>query len=332
VAEPDAVSQHSKDRVPRPAARLGVLIAGAALGAPAAAGTLFAYLARLSWAFDLFSHWRVQYTLLLLASTVLLLAARRWRLALLPAALAALNLAAVLPVYRGGGDYTTPGRPLRLVSANIEASNTHSDKVLDLVAQEDPDVLVLTEFTYRWFDDLHDLDARYPDRVLLPHDDNFGIALYSRLPIVDWQPLEAFDADLRGVLAHLSASGRTFTLIAVHTVPPIGGEASRLRNRQLRQLARLARGVSGPLLLAGDLNTSPWSPNFADLLSESGLRDSRRGFGVEPTWPSFFPPPMRTPIDHCLAPPTVRILDRCVGPYTGSDHLPIVVDFALPGE
>ena len=177
---------------------------------------------------------------------------------------------------------------------------------------------------------VRDLEARYPVRLQLPHEDNFGIGVYSRLPMVDWQPLEAFDADLRGVQARLNVDGRTFTLVAVHAAPPIGGEASRFRNRQLRQLARLAVATNGPLVLAGDLNTSPWSPHFADLLQESRLRDSRRGFGIEPTWPSFLWP-MRTPIDHCLVSPTVRIIDRQVGPATGSDHLPIVVDFAVAG-
>ncbi len=318
-------------RVPRPTVRLALLVAGGLIGLPAAAGTLFATASRLGWSLDLFSHWRAQYAMLLLVSTALLLAARRWRLAMLPATLAALNLSIVLPVYWGGGDHTASGHTYRLVSANIEASNTHAEKVLDLVRREDPDVLILLEFTPRWMEQLHDLEDRYPVHLLLPHDDNFGIGVYSRLPLVDWQPLEAINPDLWGLRARLDADGRTVTLIAVHTAPPIGGTASRLRNRQLRQLAELAARTQAPLILAGDLNTSPYSPHFADLLKHSRLHDSRRGFGIEPTWPDL-PWPLRTPIDHCLVTPDVRIIDRRVGPPTGSDHRPIMVDFALGGE
>ncbi len=308
-----------------------MLAAGALLGGPAALATLFASSARLGWTLDLFSHWRPQYTILLIVSTALLLAARRWKLALLPAAFAALNLASVLPVYWGGGDHNVHGQTYRLVSANVEASNTRADHVLAMLKRERPDIAILLEFTPRWLDDLHDLDALYPNRVLLPQKDNFGIAVYSRLPLVDWQPLEETDPDLWGVLAHVQADGRTFTLIAVHTAPPMDGEATQLRDRQLRQLAPLAHGLPGPVVLAGDMNTSPWSPHFADLIEDSGLRDSRRGFGIEPTWPNL-PWPLRTPIDHCLVTPGVRIIDRRVGPATGSDHRPIVVDFALPGD
>jgi len=328
MAQPDARPQDGKRRVPRPAVRLGVLTAAGLIGVPPMLGTLFASAARFGWALDLFSHWRMQYSCLLAASAVLLLAARRWRLALLPAAFAALNLALVVPVYWGGGDHAAHGRTYRLVSANIEASNTQSAKVLDLIRREDPDIAILIEFTPRWMDELHDLDARYPVHLLLPHKDNFGIALYSRLPLTAWEPLEAFDADLRGVRASFSLDGRPLTLIAVHAAPPIGNSASRLRNRQLRQLGDLAAGAQAPLLLAGDLNTSPWSPHFGDLLKASRLRDSRRGFGIQATWPAPIWP-MRTPIDHCLVSPGIRVVDRRVGADTGSGHLPIVVDFAL---
>lgn len=312
-------------------ARTVAALAATAIGVPPAVGTLLGPLGRAGWLLDLFSHWRVQYFWLLAASTVLLLAARKWRLALLPAALAALNLALVAPAYWGGGDHSAHGRTYRLVAANIHSLNTQTAKVRDLLEREDPDVAVLTEFTPRWMYELRDLDAKYPVHLLLPHEDNFGTAVYSRLPLTGWQSLEAFDPDLRGVSANFSLDGRPLALLAVHAAPPLGSWASRLRNRQFRQLSHLAAGAQVPLLLAGDLNTSPWSPFFDDLLKASGLRDSRRGFGIQATWPAARWL-MGIPLDHCLASASIRIVDRRVGPDIGSDHLPIIVDFALPGE
>ena len=78
----------------------------------------------------------------------------------------------------------------------------------------------------------------------------------------------------------------------------------------------------------GDLNTTSWSPFFSDLIEESGLRDSRKGFGIQTTWPDglFL---LRIPIDHCLVSKDISVLDRRVGPSIGSDHFPVTVDLVL---
>ena len=62
------------------------------------------------------------------------------------------------------------------------------------------------------------------------------------------------------------------------------------RNEQLLKLAEFARQTPHPLLLLGDLNLTPWSPYFERLLAGSGLRDSRDGRGLFPTWPVGWPP------------------------------------------
>ena len=98
-------------------------------------------------------------------------------------------------------------------------------------------------------------------------------------------------------------------------------------------MAELARSIGqvGPLVLIGDFNCTPWSPAFRKLVSYSGLRDSRRGLGVQPTWPSPFGP-FGIPIDHALVSKDLHVIDRSVGPQVGSDHRGIVVGLALKPE
>ena len=81
-------------------------------------------------------------------------------------------------------------------------------------------------------------------------------------------------------------------------------------------------------MVVGDLNTSPWSPVFHDLLRASGLRDGRAGHGIQPTWPSLFPL-LWTPIDHCLVSRGLIVQRFQRGPYVGSDHFPLIVDITL---
>src|SRR5262249_10954958 len=110
-----------------------------------------------------------------------------------------------------------------------------------------------------------------------------------------------------------------------------GPKALEDRNRELAALAQLASRTPAPLVLMGDLNTTSWSPYFQDLVRDSGLVDSRRGFGVCATWPAL-PMPARIPIDHCLVSPDITVLNRRVGPEVGSDHRGILIDLALPRE
>jgi endonuclease/exonuclease/phosphatase (EEP) superfamily protein YafD len=59
----------------------------------------------------------------------------------------------------------------------------------------------------------------------------------------------------------------------------------------------------------------------------SRLRDSREGFGIQPTWLSNKPLFM-VPIDHVLVSEGINIHKRFTGPDIGSDHRPVIVDFS----
>jgi endonuclease/exonuclease/phosphatase family metal-dependent hydrolase len=67
---------------------------------------------------------------------------------------------------------------------------------------------------------------------------------------------------------------------------------------------------------------------FQAFLHDTGLRDTRRGRGVQPTWPAWLPL-AQVPIDHALVSAGVRVHARFVGGRVGSDRLPIVRDFSL---
>jgi endonuclease/exonuclease/phosphatase (EEP) superfamily protein YafD len=106
------------------------------------------------------------------------------------------------------------------------------------------------------------------------------------------------------------------------------GSANR-RNEQLEALARHARATTSlPLVVVGDLNVSPFSPQFRHLLEEGRLRSAADGFGWQPTWPSFLLP-AGIQIDHALVSPAVTVKAFSRGPFDGSDHRPIVVDVLL---
>ncbi len=81
----------------------------------------------------------------------------------------------------------------------------------------------------------------------------------------------------------------------------------------------------------GDLNITPWSPFFTDLLRDGQLHDGRRGFGILPTWEKLAGM-VRIPIDHVLHSEGVAITDLRVLPGNGSDHRPIVFEARIGNE
>jgi endonuclease/exonuclease/phosphatase (EEP) superfamily protein YafD len=82
------------------------------------------------------------------------------------------------------------------------------------------------------------------------------------------------------------------------------------------------------VILFGDLNVTPWSPYFADLLKHGGLKDTSQGRGLFGSWPSWLPG-LRIPLDHCLTSPAILVADKRLGPKVGSDHLPMMIDLIV---
>ncbi|MEE8238524.1 MAG: endonuclease/exonuclease/phosphatase family protein, partial [Nitrososphaerales archaeon] len=96
----------------------------------------------------------------------------------------------------------------------------------------------------------------------------------------------------------------------------------------ITEVSKSVSDQEDPILLLGDLNITPWSPIFKDFLRSTGLRDSREGFGLQPSWPTWFPPAW-IPIDHVLVSSNVTVYDRKIERDIGSDHYPVIVDFSV---
>jgi len=217
---------------------------------------------------------------------------------------------------------------LQLYSANLLRSNTEYDAVIAQVQAESPDVVILLEATHTWAENLQPLIEAYPYSFLKPQDDYFGILMMSRFPIVDREVLYLCDVEVPTLHAVLQVGAHRVSVVGTHPpAPPLRNEI-RWRNQQLEGLACLAAARTRPFVVAGDLNLTSFHPYFKFLLREGNLKDSRRGFGVQPTWPVKVGP-LGITLDHCLTSEEWQVLDRKVLPAVGSDHAPILLDLAL---
>jgi len=293
------------------------------------AATLFGFAGAMWWAFDLFSHFRVQYVVaaLLLALVLSVLCRDRW--VLLAVALGAANLLPVVPLFLHPPEAVPEksGHRLRLMSFNVFGFNRQDARMLEYVRRERPDVLVLLEITPEWLPSIRQLAADYPHRWINAGNAVTGIAVLSRAAPQHSNTLDLARNGVPSYLLTFESDGGSISVLGTHLSWPFGEHNAKVRNSQLAALAQLARDHTGPLVIVGDLNITSFSPVFQQALREGGLRRCVPDAGLTPTWPARVPP-LFIQIDHCLATAGVQAWGFEVGEYLGSDHYPITVEVA----
>jgi endonuclease/exonuclease/phosphatase (EEP) superfamily protein YafD len=310
---------------------VGVLLATAA-----------AWLGRVHWVFDLFTHWRPAY-LLLSAMCLLLLLVLRARLTWSVAALLAVIIHAwavvpwYLPVDRHGAAATEAvGQHLVVVVANVYTANEDHAAVLAMLDREQPDLFAVMEVNQRWVRALGAIHDRYPHRVVEPRADNFGIAVYSRLPLRDAQVMQLGPVGVPSIVARVEwPEGKPVHLVVTHPLPPMSADNFEARNAQLAAVGQWVltqrSQAGGEHLILGDLNATMWSPWYEAMRDATGSVNARRGFGIQGTWPSGGLTALRIPIDHALVSLGIGVIDCRALPTVGSDHLPLRLVVSVPG-
>jgi len=302
------------------------------LQAAAFAATLISlagFLGALNWRLDILSHFRIQYALVFLLLALVFALGRRWKPFAGSLAMALVNGLPVLffllpPAPPGPQDIPS----IRAMLANVNCGTGNPAAVRTAVSNAAPDILVLEEISPRWLEELAPVLAAYPHHKTAPRFDNFGIGLFSRFPIESAR-IEPFGLiGSPSIFARLVIQDRPCAVVATHPMPPGDARLAAERNRQLDWIAEKVAARPGPVLLLGDLNTSPWSPVYRRLIRRTGLLDSARGRSVRPTWPAPLPL-LWLPLDHIFHSPDIVVHSRAVGPDIGSDHFPVIVDFSL---
>ncbi|HEX7470002.1 MAG TPA: endonuclease/exonuclease/phosphatase family protein [Verrucomicrobiae bacterium] len=296
------------------------------------AATVAGFLARLWWVFELASHFRLHLAVGLSGLAAVWALKRRWRMASICGLCATANAVLVLMVLLPAETTDSQnGIRLRLVSINVHTENQRSDLVLKFLQTADADVILLMEVNEAWMNALQPLRANYTQMIAKPREDNFGIALFSRLPLTNSEVIELGKAEVPSIATTISVGGQGVFLLGTHPLPPGSAEYARLRNEQLQEIAALIRRRGMAAIVLGDLNCTPWSPYFKDLLRDGGLKNTSQRRGLFGSWPAWLPFG-RIPLDHGLVSQTIRIIEKRVGPPVGSDHLPLILELQIPTE
>lgn len=286
-------------------------------------GSWLGQLGRWHWVLDLFSHFRWQY----LFVCILAVAWAFWRKRTLVklAGLTTLMLNAWLIGQPSSGRTSTSvvDFKLRVVSLNVLTSNDDHDAVIDFLHSTHTDVIFLMEVDDVWISALRPLLKTHPHHWQNVRQDNFGLAMYSRVPL---QEITLLTDELRSSVPSLQVlikhAGREFRLLGTHPLPPISSFYAASRDQQLFAIPDWVSTIQEPILVIGDLNASPWSHAMSSLTRSSGLRLAANAW--QPTW--RLNSPFAIPIDHALTTKSLRITGRQIGPDVGSDHRAQIID------
>jgi endonuclease/exonuclease/phosphatase (EEP) superfamily protein YafD len=132
-----------------------------------------------------------------------------------------------------------PDPKLRLLVANVLVHNRDSAKLLGLIDDVAPDLVLTLEPDAFWASELAGLERDFPFALKYPQDNAYGMMLFSRLPWEDAEIRFVMDEDVPSFrLRPQLRSGDLVWLYAVHPRPPHAFQASFDRDAELLVLGR----------------------------------------------------------------------------------------------
>jgi endonuclease/exonuclease/phosphatase (EEP) superfamily protein YafD len=250
------------------------------------------------------------------------------------------DLTPPLPAVQANPPTAAPG--LTVMTYNVLYANTDATPMAAAVAAADPDLVAFQELTPLLSGQLEqEIGDRYPYRTPLSPACRAEVAVWSRYPLqAEW-----VDEDMlcraRSVLVNFD--GQAVRVVAVHAWPFTGLDPEsiersfRWRHEQITWLVDRFGGQPEPLILLGDLNSTPTHDVYRILsthLSDT-FREAGWGFGhtypATGGWVGRLPYPGRlVRIDHIFHSADWQAEAAWVGAWDGaSDHLPVIARLRL---
>lgn len=217
-------------------------------------------------------------------------------------------------------------RYISILTANVLTPNRDAHKLVALVNEHQPDVLVTLESDQWWEDQLAGLEIEMPHTMKCPLDNLYGMHVYSRLPLYEKEISFLVEDKIPSMHALLELqTGDRVRVHFLHPAPPSPTEntESAERDAELVIVARSVAGSDQPIIVTGDLNDVAWSRTTRLFRKISGLLDPRVGRGMFNTFHADYSF-LRWPLDHLFHSNhfTVHTIQRL--PSIGSDHFPLL--------
>lgn len=210
-----------------------------------------------------------------------------------------------------------------LMSVNVLMENKRHDELVHIIEREDPDVLLLMETDKVWSDALTDVLRRYTTVKSHLSDDHYGMIFATRLGIVSVDLLWPAQDDTPAIKAVLIApNGTEFNFIGLHPRPPVPGNDTAVRDKQIKDAALLTSSSDRPTVCMGDFNDVAWSWTTKRSKKYGEFVEPRVGRGMISSFHAAYPI-IRLPIDQFFLTTNVNLVSFNRLENFGSDHFPM---------
>lgn len=216
-------------------------------------------------------------------------------------------------------------RPVSMLSVNVLMENERYDDLRVILDREDPDVLLLMETDQAWADALDSRLDRYTTVKSHIADDHYGMIFATRLDPVSVEFLWPDADDTPALKAVLRApDGTAFNFIGLHPRPPVPGNTTAVRDKQIKNAALMTSSSDRPTVCMGDFNDVAWSWTTKRFKRYGDFVEPRVGRGMYASFHAEHPL-IRLPIDQIFVTEDVNLVsfNRLEG--FGSDHFPMAV-------
>ncbi len=223
---------------------------------------------------------------------------------------------------------------LKIMVSNVLTPNDETQKLVELVKDKRPDILITLETDKKWEKALNQIEANYPYTVKVPLDNLYGMHLYSKLELIDPEVKYLMIDDIPSIHTQLRLQGgQVIWLYCLHPMPPSPTEAdkSTTRDAELLMVGKHIKENKQTAILAGDLNDVAWSKTTRRFQRISGLLDPRIGRHFINTFHVKYPF-LRWALDHIFHSACFTVVDIKRMPSIGSDHFPVITTLQYDPE
>lgn len=262
-------------------------------------------------------------------------------------------------------------KELRIMTYNVMGFHwwhkRNASKILHIIKDEEPDIICFQEYLMNKKDRLKIRDtlrkvydykySRQHFILTLPYENyQFGLAIYSRLPLKNFTPIYFDNAYSNGAFyVDVPNKKDTFRLINVHfesfglmpneykmidslhelnekKFAVLKQSVKKLRSGfrkksfQMEQIRKIIKESPYKVVLCGDFNDTPLAYVYSELTEELDDAFLECGSGFGSTFISKFP---LLRIDYILTDPRLKPLKTYVVKKKASDHYPVVSDISF---
>ncbi|WOC15192.1 endonuclease/exonuclease/phosphatase family protein [Pseudochrobactrum sp. MP213Fo] len=334
------------DKIPAPAVKpasipaFALLIVLVLLSVPLVIG----FFGRLHPAFDSFAHFRAHIAAVMAAGGIVLLFTSLRREA---AMITLLGLSAFSTTINWSGN-AQPAEPAsglasgltsgesnvtyRLMQINLQQDNPDPKGVLQAIARQKPDIITYQEGSELWQPWLKVLEGNYPYHQQCSNlPSKWGVGILSRRPFAEFgAPVCTGEGLLATALVNFG--GTNVLVSSLHQSWPWPYKQASQFDFIKPALEAMNNPHDIPVILAGDFNAAPWS--YAVRKVEAAT-NTKHLSGIGPTWltpqlPASWKQWLGLPLDQVLINTAVSLRNIKADIPSGSDHLPVLMEFSVP--